>query len=292
MAVRLQKHCGMARQLRVHAPGVAAHVVSRGNNKTPIFLDDGDYAHYEGVLSEGLNRFGVTCHSYCFLWNHLHLVLTPWEHPLSRLMQQVNSTYCEWFNKRHGRVGHVLQGRYRCRLIDDESYFLNAIRYVALNPVTANKVRRPEDWPWSSYRVMMGLAETPAFLDFTAIFRALDADTENEMRERLRVFVEAGDVSDGWRSLIEGTTRFMRAMDPMLEPHRGNPEFTYGDRYATRPSLSELLHDRAGLALDMAVAEAFLKHAYTLREIGEALGGRHASTIWRWIQRTLHARAE
>jgi putative transposase len=277
----------MARPLRVHAPGVAAHVVSRGDDRRPIFLDSIDYERYLALLANGLSRFGITCHSFCLLWNHLHIVVTPYVFPIWRLMQQVNSSYCSWFNVRHQRVGHVLQGRYDSRLIDDASYFLNAIRYVALNPVAARQVMRPEDWPWSSYRALMGLGNMPTFVNTSEICRNLDAEDEHDMRLRLKAFVEAGDPAEGWRSLINGSEAFVRRLDHAIEPHRQDSEYSYADRYSTRPSLESLLTGLEGVALDVAVAEAFLKHAYTLHDLGNTLGGRHPSTIWRRIQRTL-----
>jgi len=277
----------MARPLRVHAPGVAAHVVSRGDDKRPIFLDATDYEKYLALLANGLRRFDVTCHMFCLLWNHLQLVITPRLFPIWRLMQQVNSTYCEWFNARHHRVGHVLQGRYGCRLADDSSYFLNVIRYVALNPVAARKVTRAEDWPWGSYRALLGLDEMPAFLDTTDICRSLDAENEAEMRIRLKTFVDAGDPADAWRSLVQGSEAFVKRIDDLIKPHRPESDYAYADRYATRPALATLLNGREGPALDVAIAEAFLKHGYTLRDIGDTLGGKHPSTIWRRIQRTL-----
>jgi REP element-mobilizing transposase RayT len=277
----------MARPLRVHAPGVAAHVVSRGDDKRPIFLDTVDYEKYLVLLEGGLRRFDVKCHMFCLLWNHLHLVITPSVFPIWRLMHQVNSTYCEWFNARHHRVGHVLQGRYGCRLADESSYFLNAIRYVALNPVAAGKVRRAEDWPWGSYRALLGLAAMPAFLDTTALCRSLDAESEADLRVRLKTFVEAGDAADGWRSLINGSEAFVKRMDGLIQPQRRESDYSYADRYATRPDLATLIEGLEGDALDVAVTEAFLKHGYTLRAIGDTLGEKHPSTIWRWIQRTL-----
>jgi putative transposase len=74
---------------------------------------------------------------YCLLRNHYHLLLVPHEHPVSRLMQQLNATYCQRFNRRHGRVGHVLQGRFGSRLVQDGAYARTAVRYLALNPVAA-----------------------------------------------------------------------------------------------------------------------------------------------------------
>ena len=205
----------MARPLRVHAPGVVAHVVSPVRAKRPISLDTVDYEQYLPLLANSLQRIATTCHTYCLLWNHLHLVVTPYVFPIWRLMHQVNSSYCSWFNARHGHVGHVLQGRYDSRLIDGASYFLNAIRYVALNPVMAGKVRRAEDWPWGGYRALLGLDELPSFVDVAEICRSLDADDEVDMRVRLKTFVEAGDVAEGWRSLVNGSEAFVKRMDPL-----------------------------------------------------------------------------
>ena len=275
----------MSRPLRIHAPGVAAHVVSRGNDRQPIFLDAADYERYLVLLGNGLKRFHVTCHALCLLWNHVHLVITPDIHPIWRLMQQVNSKYCEDFNGRHHRVGHVLQGRYFCQLVDDGSYFLNAVRYVALNPVAAGKVKRPEDWPWSSYRALMAPDPLPDYLDVGQIFHWLDADTEQEMRDRLRTFVEAGDATEG-RHILAGSKAFVTRMHPLIAAHRRDAEYAYVHRYATRPSLASLFADVEGPALEAAAASAFVDHGSALREIARALGDWHPSTIWRRIHRT------
>jgi len=276
---------GMARPLRLHVPGVAAHVVSRGNDKRPIFLDANDYDRYLVLLARGLKRFGVKCHATCLLWNHLHLVLTPADIPIWRLMHQVNSAYCSWFNERHGRVGHVLQGRYGCRLVEDRSYFLNVIRYVALNPVKAGKVRRAEDWLWGSYRALLGLEPLPDYLEVSELFYALDAETEVDLRGRLRAFVETETPGEAWHSLIYGSDPFVQALAPRVRPHRVDGEYSYEHRYATRPDLTSLLGGTTGMARDVAMAEAFLLHGYRLADIASGIGEIHPSTVWRRIQR-------
>ena len=281
----------MSRSLRVHAPGVAVHVMSRGNNKAPIFLDATDYNKYLALLALALERFGVTCHAFCLLWNHLHLLVTPFETPLWRLMQQVNSTYCEWFNLRYRRVGHVLQGRYKAKLVDEASYFLDAVRYLALNPVVARRVERPEDWPWSSYRAAIGLCDPEPFIDDRELSRVLDADSTLDRRERLVTFVTAGaSAGDGWRDLIAGSAQLKHRIDPLLMAHKQECDFSYAHRYATRPPLPTLFAGRDGEeALHEAAYEAFCRHAYTLREIAD-LVDRHPGTIWIWVRRVAAAR--
>ena len=263
------------------------HVLSRGNDKECIFTDSVDYAKYEELLEDALQRFGVNCHAWCLLWNHLHLVVRPSMLPLCGMMQQLNSNYCQWFNKRHGRVGHRLQGRYEALLIEDGSYFLNAIRYLALNPVVAKKVTDPSDWPWSSYRASIGREKARACLDLEPIWTMLDAATPEEGRERLEMLVASGGRPEElWGPLIRGSAAFAKRIDPLLEAHVENDDFLYAERFATRPSLAELLVGAAGgPELEDAVHTAFCRHAYTLKAIAKALKV-HPSTVWVWARRS------
>jgi REP-associated tyrosine transposase len=260
--------------------------MSRGNNKDGIFTEIRDHETYLTLLAEALERFSVRCHAFCLMWTHVHLLLTPTDCPISRMMQQLNSAYCQRFNARHKRVGHVLQGRYTSVLVEGASYFLRALRYISMNPVVGRKVTHPGDWPWSSYTAHAGLAPVPPWLYLPDVWHALDATCASEAHERFTAFVSAGDGSeDLWGPLIMGSPAFARKVDRLLEPHRANHEFTYAQRFATRPSLSVLLVGRlCGPDLDSAVRDAFCRHAYTLREIGAALN-LHPATVWTWVQR-------
>jgi putative transposase len=280
---------GMARPMRLHVPGVPAHVVSRGNRKECIFLDDADHERFLHLLALSLSRFKATCHAYCLMWNHAHLLLTPSELPLARLMQYLNSSYCGWFNAQHRFVGHVLQGRYDGRLIDDGYYLLNALRYLALNPVVAGKVSRPEDWAWSSYRCTVGLAPVPPFLDLTAVWNALGTDDPDEGQRLFSQFVESGDEVHGWCEVMLGSERLAARLRPLVRANREEREFVYAQRFALRPGLDSLLRGvERGPDLDWAVRTAFREHGYTLREIGEYVG-RPPSTVWSWVRRAVAA---
>src|SRR5262245_20368260 len=111
----------MARPLRLHVPHAFYHVVSRGNAKQTIFLSSVDYEEFLTRLAATASRFDVGCHAYCLMPNHLHVLLKPAAVPLSRMMQQLNSAYSQAFNRRHERVGHVLQGRFKARLVDRDA---------------------------------------------------------------------------------------------------------------------------------------------------------------------------
>lgn len=117
-----------------------------------------------GGLGEVIARFGWLCHAYCLMDNHYHLLIETPEANLSLGMRQLNGVYAQRFNRRHGRVGHVLQGRFKAIVVDRDSYLLELCRYVVLNPIRAGRVEHIERYAWSSYPATMGLAQCPAWL--------------------------------------------------------------------------------------------------------------------------------
>ncbi len=275
----------MSRPLRVHVPGVLVHVFSRGNDKGRIFIDDQDCESFLDLLRTTSERFGVECVTYCLLDNHYHLLVVPHEHTVSRLMQQLNSRHCQRFNRRHGHVGHALQGRFGSRLVQDGEYARTVLRYLALNPVAAGLVDTPDAWRWSGYRAALGLDATPDFLALQYVWAAFGTSDPDVGRARLVEFVRAGFEDVFPNPLLHGDERLARQIASKIEPHQANPDFTYPCRFATRLTLSALLDgcvDRVSLE-DGAYA-AFYRHGYTLAAIGGVVS-RDPSTVCRWIQR-------
>ena len=138
--------------------------MSRGNGRMRIFLDDVDFRKLLFVLADVVDEFDVECCDYCLMPTHYHLALRPRWPNLSEAIQQLNSVYAMWWNGVHSTVGHVFQGRFKSQVVQRESYQLALCRYIALNPVRARLVERPESWQWSSYRAMAGLCRNPGFL--------------------------------------------------------------------------------------------------------------------------------
>jgi len=149
----------MARPLRITVAGGIHHVVARGNAKQPIYLSDGDRRSFLGILRDVLDMFDWRCLTYCLMPNHYHLVILTVRSNLSEGMKKVNGVYAQRFNQRHDRCGHLFQGRFGATLIESDAHMLEVIRYVALNPVRAGLATRPEDWPWSGHREVIGLTE-------------------------------------------------------------------------------------------------------------------------------------
>ena len=115
-------------------------------------------------LAQSVYRYRWTCLAYCLMTNHFHLVLSLSAPNLSRGMHRLNGLYARRFNERHGHHGHLFEARYSSILMKSEEHYLDAIRYVALNPVAAGLCEDPADWPWSSFRATAGLDPCPRFL--------------------------------------------------------------------------------------------------------------------------------
>lgn len=155
----------MTRPLRIELANAIYHVTSRGNRRDAIFEDDEDRQLFLTILSECLVRYDAQVLAYCLMGNHYHLVLHTRQANLSALMRRLNGMVTQKFNRRHGKVGHLFQGRFKAILVDRDAYLLNLCRYVELNPVRAGVVAHAGDWAWSSYLAHVGMAPTPAWLD-------------------------------------------------------------------------------------------------------------------------------
>ena len=147
----------MARPLRIEFPGALYHVTARGNARAPIFLEDADRQLLLATLGDANERHGWLCHAYCLMPNHYHLLLGTPDANLSRGMRQLNGLYTQRFNRRHDRVGHVFQGRFKGILVEREAHLLELARYIVLNPVRAGIVACAEAYRWSSLRATQDL---------------------------------------------------------------------------------------------------------------------------------------
>lgn len=141
----------MARPVRIEYPGAVYHVICRGNNRQAIYRDDMDRRRYLEKLSYYCEDKQVDLLAYCLMSNHVHLLLETPAGNLSKIMQAFQTSYTVYFNKRHGRSGHVFEQRYKAMLVDKDNYLLQVSRYIHLNAVSAKLAKRPQDYRWSSY---------------------------------------------------------------------------------------------------------------------------------------------
>jgi REP element-mobilizing transposase RayT len=133
----------------------------RGNAREDVFCEVEDHHAFCHLLEEGVARFGHRIVAFCLMSNHVHLAIQVAETPLSRILQNLSFRYTQWFNRRHRRVGHLFQGRYKALLVDSDRYLLGLVRYIHRNPVAAGLVRLPAAYSWSSHRAYVGRTSIP-----------------------------------------------------------------------------------------------------------------------------------
>lgn len=142
----------MARLPRFDVPGYTQHVIQRGNNRSIIFVGEADYEFYLKKLGEACQEYQCDLHAYVLMTNHVHLLMTPYlKSSIGKVMQMLGRYYVQYFNYRHNRTGTLWEGRYKATVLDSEQYLLSCSRYIELNPVRADMVKHPADYPWSSY---------------------------------------------------------------------------------------------------------------------------------------------
>ncbi len=145
----------MARPPRIEFPGAFYHVIVRGNQQQDIFLDEQDRVEYFERIMRYKEKCGFIIYAYVLMTNHVHLLVETTKAPISKVMQLINFTYTQYFNKKHGKVGHLFQGRYKSFLCDRDEYLLGLVRYIHLNPVRAKIVKEPHEYKWSSHKDYM-----------------------------------------------------------------------------------------------------------------------------------------
>jgi REP element-mobilizing transposase RayT len=259
----------MARPLRIEYPGALYHVTARGNARDWIYLDDEDRQVFTDLLGEVVGGFNWLLHAYCLMGNHYHLLVETPDANLGRGMRQLNGVYTQRFNRRHGRVGHVFQGRYKAILVEKDSYLLELARYVVLNPVRAGLVAEPGEWPWSSYCATAGLDGCPPWLERGWLLNAFTSQ-QGQAQQRYRQFVAEGvGRSSPWEDLrgqlYLGSEGFAREMASEGE-EEGLAEVPRAQRRPAPPALADLASE---YGRDEAIARAYASGGYTLREIGE-----------------------
>ncbi len=281
----------MARPLRVEYAGAVYHVTSRGNGRQAVFLDDKDRTRFLDVLAKAVKQRGWVVHAYCLMGNHYHLLVETPQANLSLGMRGLNGEYTQAFNRRHGRCGHVFQGRFGAVLLEKQSHLLELCRYVVLNPVRARgmKVHRPEQWHWSSYRATVGLDETPPFLTTDWVLGQYGRGRK-QAAEAYKRFVAEGLLVRGREvmpagGLAIGSEEFLSEVRKRIGEKGALKEHPRAQRMVGRPSLKTLFNKEVladPTARKRAAIEAYAKHGYRLSEIALALGV-HYSTVSRIV---------
>lgn len=277
----------MSRPLRLEFPHAFYHVTARGNRQEAIYEDDLDRRLFLEILGDTVADFNWLLHAYCLMSNHYHLLVETPDGNLSAGMRQLNGLYTQRSNRKHGRVGHVFQGRYQAILVDQERYLLEVARYVVLNPVRAGMVRLAQDWPWSSYGAMTGQVDVPRWLTTDALLSAFGADRGAAMQAYAQFVADGVKAPPLWGrlqgQLYLGDADFVARMlakagqAPALQV-----QVPRAQRRVPPPPLADIVARHSNR--DEAIAAAHATGHYSYTQIAKHFG-LHFTTVGRVVRR-------
>jgi REP-associated tyrosine transposase len=269
----------MARPLRLQFPGAVYHVTSRGNARQKVFFTDADREQFLPTLADVVSRYRWICHAYCLMPNHYHLLIETPKANLSLGMRQLNGIYTQRFNRRHHRVGHLFQGRFKAILVEKDCHLLELCRYVVLNPARVKGSGTAQKWEWSSYAATAGLAAAPSFLSTDWVVEQFGR-SRSQAQKHYREFVGEGTTGRPWDELkgqiYLGTERFIEKHAPR-EKHL--KEIPRAQLTAAKPPLERIFRNEGNKAISRAY-----EHGYRLNEIAAHLGVHYATVSRRLKQ--------
>ena len=263
----------MTRPLRLEFANAVYHLTSRGNARQGMFFNDGDRELFLQTLAHVVSRYSWICHAYCLMANHYHLLIETPKANLSIGMRQLNGVFTQSFNRRHKRVGHLFQGRFKAVLVEKESYLLELCRYVVLNPVRVKGGTKTAAWKWSSYRATAGLASVPEFLSTDWLLEQFGKN-RRVAQKRYREFVRDGITNRPWDQL---KGQIYLGSDKFIERHSAEDRelkaIPRAQLHAFKPTL-ERIFARDG---ETGIGRAYREHGYRLQEIAAYLGVHYAT---------------
>jgi REP element-mobilizing transposase RayT len=202
----------MARQWRIEYEGAFYHVLSRGIEQRDIFYDDADRHNFLDILGRMSERFNIDVYAYVLMNNHYHLLIKTNASNLSRSMQWLGTAYTTHFNLRHGRRGHLFQGRFKSIIVENDAYLIQLSYYIHRNPLRAGLVKRLAGYRWSSYPAYAYGKAQPSWLDTDFLLSQFNfRDKHKAYRERMQEYAreEKGIWEDVRHGLIFGSGEFV-----------------------------------------------------------------------------------
>jgi len=295
----------MARPLRIEYGGAFYHVTDRGNERREIFQTKKDYERFKRYVIGAQDRYDFLLHGYVLMTNHYHLIIETSKANLNRIMHYINGSYTTYFNRRQGRNGHLFQGRYKAILVDVDRYLLELSRYLHLNPVRAGLVKRPEEYPYSSYRSYI-TREKEEIVHRDRIWGMISGDGRNGAQKYRRFVEEAlgrdleSPLKRVYGGVILGGDKFIRDVLRRMEGRDvRRQDISYRRQLRVAKDVEEIIHaigsylnvTREVILEDKRVLRntaIYLGKKYTAltnREMGDLFGGISYSAITRVYQR-------
>jgi REP element-mobilizing transposase RayT len=277
----------MSRPIRIEFPDALYHVTSRGDRREDIFDDDVDRQALLDILAQVVEQFNWLCYAWCLMDNHYHLLVQTPDANLSKGMRQLNGVFTQTSNRRHNRVGHLFQGRFKAILVDSDAYLLELARYAVLNPVRAGMVKKPDKWKWSSYRASMGLVTAQPFLAVDGLLAQFAKRRAVAQARYARFVAEGIKAPSPWQDLkgqvFLGDERFVQNMQTLADKRkRGDVQIPKAHRRPAAPTLAQI--EKRAADRNSAMIEAHATGAYSYQQIAEHFGV-HFTTVGKVVRR-------
>ena len=276
----------MSRPIRIEFPDALYHVTARGDRREDIFEDDHDRRAFLQTLAAVVEQFNWLCYAWCLMDNHYHLLIQTPDANLSKGMRQLNGVFTQTSNRRHHRVGHLFQGRFKAILVDSDAYLLELARYVVLNPVRARIVKKPGDWRWSSYRASIGQVPADSFLAIDGLL-AQFAKRRSVAQARYTQFVSEGiKGASPWPQLkgqvFLGDVQFVERMQASIaKRQRRDVQIPIAHRRPPPPPLKEIEQNASDR--NAAIVQAHATGRYSYQQIADYFG-IHFTTVGRVVR--------
>jgi putative transposase len=284
----------MPRQARLDVPGALHHIMVRGINKSTIFEDDKDRIKFLERLGQTVSDGDCSIYAWVLMSNHAHLLFKSGRDGITGVMRKLLTWYALYFNKRHGRTGHLFENRYKSILCDEDTYLLSLVRYIHLNPIRADIIQTLEQldrYPWTGHRAVIGKVDYP-WMDVAFVLSEFGS-TRRKAKEAywrfMREGLHQGKLSEltgggllrshgGWSAVL--SMRRKKQREETDERILGSGDFVNAIlKEAEEKELRQLKIKRSGRTLDTIIREECKKSGVSLAELKRGNRRRRVSEM-------------
>jgi putative transposase len=256
----------MTRPLRFHVPGGFYHVTLRGNHRQDIFRTSADRELLDDIVEHAVHELGTRVHAYCWMTNHIHLLVQVSDAPLGRFILRIASRYARKYQEQMATTGHLFERRYHAVLVDADSYLLTLVRYIHLNPVRAGLTHDPSAFPWSSHLQYLGRRRA-SWIHTDFVLNMLGSDPRKAVPRYLE-----------WMNAADGT----RWGEGILATNPANPQILGDDAFLKRMS-AKAACGQAKVSMNELLAECCRRFNVAPEAIKSKSRSRHLSAARAWL---------
>jgi REP element-mobilizing transposase RayT len=256
----------MPRRPRIHSPGGFYHVTLRGNHRRAIFVEDGDQRLLNAVVARSISTFEARVHAYCWMSNHIHLLLQAGDGPIANPMRNIAAEFARAMQSKLRTTGHFFERRYHATLVDSDSYLQQLIRYIHRNPVEAGMCKSVGEYPWTSHHAYVG-SRVEQWVSVDLGLATFASDRGKAIAAYLR-FLESHDEEDSWLATMASN---------------GGGELVIGNEEFVARVMGKAAPRAARQSLFELIEEGCRRFAVSMDRLNSTLHDPYAARVRAWI---------